>query len=170
MHLYHGSFYRFTEIDLSKSKPYKDFGKGFYLAEDKTDAIAMAIKHSSMGFVYTYGFDNSALNKLKTISFDGFNNDWLNFILKCREPYDYKNVINPHDYDIVIGATAGGDTRKIVKNSGKCGDTPTADDLLDQLSQTNFGIQYLFATEEAINFLDYIDTEIYERESRDNGW
>lgn len=35
MILYHGSNMEIERIDLSKSRPNKDFGKGFYLTEDK---------------------------------------------------------------------------------------------------------------------------------------
>ena len=33
MILYHGSNVKVTEIDISKCRPYKDFGKGFYLTD-----------------------------------------------------------------------------------------------------------------------------------------
>ena len=33
MKLYHGSYIKIDEIDLSKSKPYKDFGRAFYLTK-----------------------------------------------------------------------------------------------------------------------------------------
>lgn len=35
MKLYHGSNVAIEQIDLSKSKPYKDFGCGFYLSDNK---------------------------------------------------------------------------------------------------------------------------------------
>ena len=35
MILYHGSNMEISEIDLAKSRPYKDFGKAFYLSSDK---------------------------------------------------------------------------------------------------------------------------------------
>lgn len=35
MKLYHGTNVDFSEIDLSKCKPYKDFGQGFYLTNIK---------------------------------------------------------------------------------------------------------------------------------------
>ena len=35
MKLYHGSTTNITKIDLSKSKPNKDFGKAFYLSVDE---------------------------------------------------------------------------------------------------------------------------------------
>ena len=42
MILYHGSNMTIERIDLDKSKPNKDFGKGFYLSESETQAMEMA--------------------------------------------------------------------------------------------------------------------------------
>lgn len=42
MTLYHGSNQIVTVIDFTKSKPNKDFGKGFYLSADKQQALEMA--------------------------------------------------------------------------------------------------------------------------------
>lgn len=42
MKLYHGSNVAIEVIDLSKSRPGKDFGKGFYLSADKQQATEMA--------------------------------------------------------------------------------------------------------------------------------
>jgi len=38
MKLYHGTNCHIKNIDLSKCRPYKDFGKGFYLTELKQQA------------------------------------------------------------------------------------------------------------------------------------
>ena len=35
MKLYHGSTVEIKEIDIAKSKPNKDFGRGFYLSAEK---------------------------------------------------------------------------------------------------------------------------------------
>ena len=40
--LYHGSNVKIETPDLSHSKPYKDFGRGFYLSEDRQQALNMA--------------------------------------------------------------------------------------------------------------------------------
>jgi hypothetical protein len=40
--LYHGSDVSFSIIDLSKSVPQKDFGKGFYTTNDKFQAEKFA--------------------------------------------------------------------------------------------------------------------------------
>lgn len=42
MILFHGSNISIEQIDLSKSKPNKDFGQGFYLSENEAQAIEMA--------------------------------------------------------------------------------------------------------------------------------
>lgn len=42
MILYHGSNVEIVRIDLAKSRPNKDFGKGFYLSADYHQAIRMA--------------------------------------------------------------------------------------------------------------------------------
>ena len=39
MILYHGTNQDFSVIDLRKSRPNKDFGQGFYLSREYTQAI-----------------------------------------------------------------------------------------------------------------------------------
>ena len=50
MKLYHGSNIIIEQIDLSKCKPFKDFGQGFYLTEIRVQAEQMARRTSA-----TYG-------------------------------------------------------------------------------------------------------------------
>ena len=46
MILYHGSNVAIDHIELEKSKPFKDFGQGFYLSENERQALDMAhLKH-----------------------------------------------------------------------------------------------------------------------------
>ena len=42
MKLYHGSDITIEKIDFEKSKPFKDFGKGFYLSAEYEQAMEMA--------------------------------------------------------------------------------------------------------------------------------
>lgn len=44
MKLYHGSNVLIDHIDLSMSKPNKDFGKGFYLTDIREQALEMAYR------------------------------------------------------------------------------------------------------------------------------
>lgn len=77
MILYHGSNIDIEIIDLSKSKPYKDFGRGFYLSADKKQAMRMAeqrtsIELSGKPIVNQFSFDESALTdgSLKVLLFE----------------------------------------------------------------------------------------------------
>lgn len=38
MKLYHGSYLKIDHIDLAKSRPFKDFGRGFYTTSQKEQA------------------------------------------------------------------------------------------------------------------------------------
>ena len=44
MKLYHGSNTQIIKIDLDRCRPYKDFGKGFYLTDIKEQALRMAAR------------------------------------------------------------------------------------------------------------------------------
>ena len=41
--LYHGSNVEIEQIDLSKSRPFKDFGRAFYLSADVYKYLSVAI-------------------------------------------------------------------------------------------------------------------------------
>lgn len=64
MKLYHGSNTKVSVPDLSKSKPFKDFGQGFYLSDNYEQAWEMAAKkikqtHRGEPFVSEFQFDES---------------------------------------------------------------------------------------------------------------
>ena len=69
MILHHGTNIYFDTIDLKKSKPNKDFGKGFYLSANYDQAMAMAkvkVEQLELGapIVLSYEIDESLLEKL----------------------------------------------------------------------------------------------------------
>ena len=73
MILYHGSNIAIDIIDLSKSKPNKDFGKAFYLSEHEQQAEEMAAfaveRFGGKPVVTTFEFDETWLNNVKGITF-----------------------------------------------------------------------------------------------------
>lgn len=110
MILYHGTNCQFDTIDLSKSKPNKDFGQGFYLTADLQQATDMAkakIEQQGAGevIVYTFEFDEKLLLSaaMKVRRFDTYTKDWALFILANRNNFSPTPI---HDYDIVIGPIA----------------------------------------------------------------
>lgn len=89
MILYHGTNKDFGEIDLEKSKPNKDFGRGFYLSKNYSQAMDMAkikVEQLNCGspVVLSFEIDERLMNKLNLLQFDDYNEDWANFILQNR--------------------------------------------------------------------------------------
>ena len=67
MKVYHGSYIKIDKIDLSKSKPNKDFGKGFYVTKFRNHAEEWAKiigeKHGTDGFVSEFEFSENEFTK-----------------------------------------------------------------------------------------------------------
>ena len=97
MILYHGSNVKVTEIDLSKCRPYKDFGKGFYLTAIREQAGTMARRvvrlYGGSPWVSTFDFNEVALTSgdSNTLAFDKPNKDWALFVLNNRDKR-FKNI------------------------------------------------------------------------------
>lgn len=153
MILYHGSNIDIEVPDLSKSKPYKDFGQGFYLSPEKHQAERMAeqrtlITLSGKPTVSCFEFDESWLdnNELRVRLFESYSEDWAKFVLMNRD----STIPQPsHDYDIVYGPIAD-DGVTFQLRRYKAG-AITLDELVKEL-QYSQGItfQYFFGTENAI--------------------
>ena len=90
MILYHGSNVEIVQIDLGKSRPNKDFGKGFYLSADYQQAMRMAqFKTKIEGgtpYVTKYEFDNSVMTsgELRIKTFEAYTEEWAQFIFLNR--------------------------------------------------------------------------------------
>ncbi len=109
MKVYHGSYIKVDNIDLSKCKPNKDFGKGFYVTKFRRHAEEWAKiigeKYGTDGFVSEFDFSENDFTKsiCKIKHFEAYNEEWLDFVVANRD----KNGKTPvHDYDIVIGPVA----------------------------------------------------------------
>jgi len=109
MRVYHGSYTKVDKIDLSKCKPNKDFGKGFYVTKFRNHAEEwgkiIGEKYGTDGFVSEFEFSENDFTKsiCKIKHFDAYDEEWLDFVVKNRD----KNSKTPvHDYDIVIGPVA----------------------------------------------------------------
>lgn len=159
MLLYHGTPQEFNKPSLEKCKPHRDFGCGFYLALNYYDALPLAIKHSPIGFVYTYELNDT--DDLSVIVLDGYSNEWLDLVVRSR-------LGSPPNVDLVIGNMAGGGTNlkskfSKLRNSGaSVQDTCVL--MRSELTNTNLGIQYALLTIKALSKLRLVDIETIERE------
>lgn len=101
MFLYHGSNVEIKEIDLTLSKPNKDFGKGFYLSDNFEQAYEMATFKTTFFYgtplVTKFEFDESLLKNasLKVLTFSEYSKDWAEFVFKNR---NQENKDYSHDY------------------------------------------------------------------------
>ena len=109
MRLYHGSYLDIERIDLAKSRPFKDFGRAFYLSADEQQAWERAYAAMSLwggvASVTAYEFDETALisGELKILRFEEFSEEWTDFIFANRKHQRQPYV---HGYDIVYGPIA----------------------------------------------------------------
>ena len=154
--LYHGTISQIEHIDVKRGRGNKDFGKGFYMAVSRQQAIGMmhkkykeAVRRSrnKKNFLfeerlYEITLDKKYLETLTIKQFETADQEWLDFVLLCRE-----NGGMPHDYDLVIGPTADDDTMLCLKAYwdglyGKVGSSQAKQILLNNLEPENLGIQY----------------------------
>ena len=154
MILYHGTNQDFSEIDLSKSKPNKDFGQGFYLSREYAQAMDMAKTkveqmESGVATVQTYEADETAMAALRVLRFDDYSEEWAKFILLNR---NNSSTEPAHDYDIVIGPIANDRVGvQLWKYETQAIDLPTLVHNLRNMKGITF--QYYFGTERAIKTL-----------------
>ncbi|MDE7092917.1 MAG: DUF3990 domain-containing protein, partial [Muribaculaceae bacterium] len=110
MRLYHGSFCKIEEIDLTHSKNHKDFGAGFYLTPDFNRAVRMALRSVELNNkgnpeINSFIFNKTSCSQDVIIKEFKTNNwEWAMFVMlnrdkKLKPPYK-------HNYDIVIGPVA----------------------------------------------------------------
>ena len=157
MILYHGSNIEIDKIDLQRSKPNKDFGRGFYLSDNYAQAMRMAqLKSEFLGgipVVTSFEFNEQVLsnNTLDVLKFDSYSEEWANFVFKNRNTRGgYK-----HSYDIVYGPIAND---KIGLQIQKLNDGSI--DLKEFLNRLKYmkGItfQYFFGSDKAVEQLKMI--------------
>ena len=153
MTLYHGTNTDFSEIDLAKSFPLKDFGQGFYLTTIREQAERMAKrKQVALGgkaIVQEYEFDKSVLHKgdLKALVFEGTTPEWATFIFNNRS----RNKNYRHDYDIVVGPIADDGVAFLI-NQYTMGAVTLAQ-FTRMLKFKKLSNQYFFGTEKAVKQL-----------------
>ncbi len=155
MILYHGTNAEIAQIDLVRCKPFKDFGRAFYLSEVRSQAEEVAVSRTSFfggnPMVHEFEFDKSLLDSsnLKVRRFDGYTREWTDFIFMNR------NANTPetkHDYDIVYGPIANDRVGvQIRRFQDKAIDIDQFVAALKYMRGITF--QYAFCTERAIQTL-----------------
>ncbi|MGB4660172.1 MAG: DUF3990 domain-containing protein [Mobilitalea sp.] len=172
MTLYHGTLDRYgfdiwkNGINLNKSKPYLDFGKGFYTTKDKDLAYRTAITRANSNNKFNNKFalpsivkmkiDDSLFQQFIIKEFIQSDDEWAKFIInnRCTKEYlEDMNICNHNhnsEYDIVIGGTADG----IVSN--------IAFEIMNNINTIHEGIHKLFLTKEGKDYGQQISFHSYK--------
>lgn len=165
--LYHGTISEIKKVDVKAGRSRKDFGQGFYMSVSRQQAVGMmhkkyreAVRRSrhkdSCLFqenLYEIKLNGETLQSLNVKYFEEADMEWLDFVLMCREQGGM-----PHDYDLVIGATADDDTALCLKAYeeglyGKRGSLEAKRILLSNLEVENLGIQYYIGKQDVADRL-----------------
>lgn len=155
--LYHGSNVTIEKIDLCRSRKGKDFGCGFYLNPDKSQALEMAVRtarrlQEGEPIVNAYLFDENLLadkdTPLSVKVFEEYSKEWAEFVMMNR-----RNMTSTpaHPYDIVIGPIAD-DTVGLQMRRFMLGYIDI-DRMIEELRFHKPAVQYFFGTEKAISYL-----------------
>ena len=155
--LYHGSNVVIDKIDLCRSRKGKDFGCGFYLNPDESQAREMAVRttqrqQEGVPVVNAFLFDDSLLieddTTLSVKVFEDYSEEWAKFVLMNRSNMTSTTA---HPYYIVIGPiaddTVGLQMYRFIQGY------ISMDRMIEELRFNKPAIQYFFGTENAVDYL-----------------
>ena len=154
--LYHGSNVNIEVPDLIHSKPFKDFGRGFYLSPEKQQAWDMAFQKVNQikegkAEVTEFLFDETMMtsDELKVLSYTDYSEEWAMFVLANRDRQREHPI---HDYDIVYGPIA--DDGVTYQLRRYVGGVISMHRLVEELKYAKgITFQYFFGTERALKLL-----------------
>lgn len=159
MKLYHGSDIQVVHPEPAKGRPYKDFGRGFYLSDSQEQAQAMAEQKAALSedaqpIISTFEFDETVMTdgSLLVKCFETYSKEWAEFVLHNR---DRKTPQPCHSYDIVYGPIADD---RVVRQMRRfeLGDI-TLEELMRELRYPRgITFQYFFGSVKALQHLTFL--------------
>jgi len=150
--LYHGSNCDIEKIDLSKCKPFKDFGQSFYLTtllpQAKEMANKVAERFGGEPVVNVFEFDRESAQSLLIKEFKSADREWAEFVMANRS----RSKKHPAEaYDLIIGPVANDDIATLFRTYSM--GIITIDNLVNGLTYRKLNNQYAFRTTRAIDLL-----------------
>lgn len=176
MKLYHGSYIEIRQPDLLICREGKDFGKGFYLTTDYSQAkrfvrqsVMRAIQRRDVpvnrgyGFVSCFTFTEE--NRLRSYHFDEADISWLHCVAAHRKrnsiPGERKKW---KEFDLIGGKIANDFTNAVITTYldggyGEIGSEIAGRTAISLLEPDRLKDQYCFRTEKALKHLAFIKSE-----------
>ena len=160
MRLYHGSNMAITDIDLSRCRPNKDFGLGFYLSPDKTAAEKMAHRtvkrFGGSPYVMTYDFNDADLERFTLRRFEKPTVEWAMFVMANRRGViDAQEHNLDNKFDVVVGPIANDDLALLFRQFSR--GLLTVEMLMHEMQYKELTVQYSFHTRQAVSLLKLIE-------------
>ncbi|MDR0833869.1 MAG: DUF3990 domain-containing protein [Candidatus Symbiothrix sp.] len=159
MKVYHGSYLAIDTIDFSCCKKRRDFGKGFYVTKLLPQADYWAARkgedNDTDGVVTAFEFDEDFFEDedLQTLRFDGYSEEWLDFVVLNRKN---RKGVQAHNYDIIEGPVADDDiaTRVFDYVNGKV----SKNQFLKELTHKAPSHQICFCTLQSLQAIKKVET------------
>lgn len=168
MILFHGSNTDIKSINLAMCRPYKDFGRGFYLTEIKDQALKMAKRvakiYGGQPIVNIYEISDDFIEDM-TLNIRRFTDtpseEWARFVMNNRSR-SFTNFSSlecnlDNKYDIAIGPVADDDMAMLFRQYQN--ELITFENLMSGMTFRKTTNQYSFHTERAIALLRKVGVE-----------
>lgn len=165
-------------IDLNKSLPNLDFGKGFYVTDSKEKAIERAYKKTNDfnkryhcnedPYLVELYIEDDIWKEINAKFFRPREKDWFYFVINNRMELSYlkqHNIYNhnkDNKYDMVFGEIADGkiaDIANAIKNNKLTFNNINFADILPRYGKY-YGDQYSFHTEKSLSCIKNISCAI----------
>jgi len=154
MRVFHGSNVVVAEIDLTRCKPGRDFGRGFYVTRLRHQAEEMALRIAKRSggtpTVSEFEFDDFAREdtEVDMLVLEGYTAQWLDFIVANRQNRGRANI---HAHDMVEGPVA--DDAVAVRIDDHLRGLVTREQFIEELRFKKPSHQLCFCTMQSLQFL-----------------
>lgn len=161
MKIYHGTDKSYDKFELIHAQNYKDFGRGWYLADNFEFAAKNARKHGSLeSYVMVYEINMVEIRELLRVKeFKKVSTNWIKFIIANRI-----KIIEP-TVDIVIGPTADSNAQELIelfyrRFKNRTPSMKEYKELIKRVMPNVYPRQFCFLTDRSIEYLNskYVKT------------
>lgn len=155
MVIYHGSNVIVEQPQLIQQNRFLDFGYGFYTTTNRSQAENFAqkvtVRRGGSPILNVYEIDDHISDStLRIKRFSAPDEEWLDFVSAHRNGNYYGE-----QYDLIIGAVANDDVYRTLQVYAT--GLLTKEQALEALKVKKLFDQYVFATDEAIKLLRFVE-------------
>jgi len=163
MRLYHGTNVLFDTPDLAQCRPYKDFGRGFYLTSDLSVAKRMAERAAerspwsgSPRYVLIYDYAQERQPELRVRTFPPPIDETFARFVMANRLFRANSKDNNRDarYDLVVGPIAD-DKMGVLFKRFEAG-LVSVEALVSELKYKRLSLQYSFHTAKGLSLLKFM--------------